>query len=115
MTKQVKQVMFTNSDATMKYINETLPSIITAATGINKADDATVFSLASGATDSSRTDANSQNPVSANDTGSSSNSSGSCPDGDNGAGKGFGDIYRCGDKQCAKTDKSYAIECTVSN
>jgi len=113
VTKQVKQVMFTNNDATMKYFNETLPSIIAAGSGISKADDATVFSLAGAATDSSHTDDNSPSPAPATDPDPGSNSGGTCPDGDNGAGKGFGDIYKCGDKQCAKTDKSYATECTV--
>ena len=36
-----------------------------------------------------------------------------CPDGSNGAGRGYGTMYRCGDSLCAKTSTDFATECVI--
>ncbi len=46
-------------------------------------------------------------------TGGSSGSGGTCPDGDNGPGQGYGQKYQCGSSQCAKTDKTYSTQCVI--
>ncbi|MCX6128523.1 MAG: hypothetical protein NTX25_05585 [Proteobacteria bacterium] len=38
---------------------------------------------------------------------------GMCPDGSNGSGKGYGIIYTCGDKKCAKSDKDGYYPCVI--
>ncbi|MCX6128688.1 MAG: hypothetical protein NTX25_06435 [Proteobacteria bacterium] len=40
-------------------------------------------------------------------------SNGSCPDGSNGQGLGFGIIYQCGASNCAKSDKDGITECVI--
>ena len=116
-SKHVKDVLFTNNPDIMKYFNTTLPTIIAAGRRIRDADDATVFSLASNTGPSTGLQDRSS-PVTAPAATPQPNASGggsgiACPDGDNGPRKGFGGIYQCGSKQCAKTDKSFATECVV--
>jgi len=112
--KHLKEVMFTNNADLMKYYNDTLPTIIAAAGMIRDADDATVFSLAADSPSTGQQDPKS--PVTAPSPTPSSDASGAgktCPDGDNGPGKGYGDAFQCGDKKCAKTDKTYATQCVI--
>ena len=113
-TKHLKEVMFTNNPDLMMYYNDTLPTIIAAAGMIRDADDATVFSLAAGSASTGQQDPAS--PVTAPSPTPASDASGAgktCPDGDNGPGKGYGDTFQCGDKKCAKTDKTYATQCVI--
>ena len=133
-TKQVKQVMFYNNADLMKYYNEVLPLFITAAQRIKEAPDDAIFALAVGTAQAKNTVTSSRssggscdysNAAASNGWGynnttkescppqSSSSGPIPCPDGDNGPGKGYGTIYQCSDKQCAKTDTSFAAECTV--
>ena len=109
--KQVKVVMFDNNADIMKYHDETLPIFINASQTIKAASDNDIFTLAVGSVSTSEGGATSQG--STGDSGGSGSSGGGCPDGDNGAGKGFGSIYQCGANQCAKSDKSYATECVI--
>ncbi len=99
VNQQVKKVMFYNDAAIMKYYNETLPMFIRIAGQMRDASDADLFSLAG----------DGQVPSASG----SSMGGDLCPDGDNGQGRGFGTVYQCGDVQCAKTDKSYSVECKV--
>jgi len=109
--QQVKQVMFYNNPDFMKYFGETLPLFINAAQKIKASANNDIFLLTVGTTASAADSAGGGNK--GGDTARSS-SANSCPDGDNGAGKGYGAIFACGNDQCAKTDKTYATECTVS-
>jgi len=112
--KHLKEVMFTNNADLMKYYNDTLPTIIAAAGMIRDADDATVFSLAADSASTGQQVPTS--PVIAPSSPPRSDASGAvntCPDGDNGPRKGYGDAFQCGDKKCAKTDKTYATQCVI--
>jgi hypothetical protein len=109
--KHVKQVMFDNNPDFMKYFSETLPLFINAAQKIKASADKDIFLLTMGKTASAADSAGGGNK---GGDSSGSSSANSCPDGDNGAGKGYGAIIACGNDQCAMTDKTYATECTVS-
>jgi hypothetical protein len=101
--KQVKKVMFFNNPGIMKYFDETLPLFIRVAQMLKDAPDDVIFQLA-------------ENKVYSGESfNSGAVSGGTCPDGSNGQGKGYGSIYTCGTNQCAKSDQNGVNECIVSH
>ena len=106
----VKRVVFLENAGIMKYFNETLPLFITAANNIKAAPDDVIFALASG---DAPADNGGESTPGGDGSVSGGGSNGGCPDGDNGAGKGFGTIYACGSNQCAKSDKGCTQECII--
>ncbi len=98
LAPHLTRVMFTENSGIQEYYHRTLPNLIYAAQNIKAASDSGIFELAgAGGSRSAGVD------------------SGYCPDGDNGPGKGYGSLYTCGDKTCAKNDKNYSAQCIVND
>ncbi|MCX6128690.1 MAG: hypothetical protein NTX25_06445 [Proteobacteria bacterium] len=101
LAQQIQRVMFSENAAIQEYAKNTLPTLISAADKIASAPNDAVIALAG------------QGSIRLVNNSTASNGS-FCPDGSNGAGKGFGSIYTCGDKQCAKSDKDGVNQCVIA-
>lgn len=105
--QQVKKVIFDNSAEISKYYGQTLPMFIDIAGKIRQADDAAIFSLAS-----ANGEVTAATPASTAQQKVATEAGNTCPNG-----RGYGDVYTCGDKQCAKAHDRWnenPPECVVT-